>query len=170
MVRLTIVGYHYLMNIADFTGWIVCSTWWRHQMEISSAPLAFCAGNSPVTGEFPTQRPMTQSFHIFFDLSLNKRLSKQSRRWWFETPSRALWHHCLTHTINIIDTNDLKTQRYRYWLSFHKTNSAFGIVSLKIITFEYMGLLNFVVIYYHIYYGWSFVSLVGLYITHAFPS
>ena len=29
------------------------STWWRHQMEIFSALLAFCAGNSPVTGEFP---------------------------------------------------------------------------------------------------------------------
>ena len=28
-------------------------TWWRHQMEAFSALLAFCAGNSPVTGEFP---------------------------------------------------------------------------------------------------------------------
>ena len=38
------------------------STWWRHQMETLSALLAFCAGNSPVFGEFPTQRPVTQSF------------------------------------------------------------------------------------------------------------
>ena len=31
---------------------------------------------------------------IFFDLCLNKRLSKQSLGWWFETPSRSLWRHC----------------------------------------------------------------------------
>ena len=37
-----------------------------------------CAGNSPVPGEFPSQRPVTQSFGVFFDLRLNKRLSKQS--------------------------------------------------------------------------------------------
>ena len=46
-------------------------------METFSALLALCAGNSPVTGEFPSQRPVTRSFDIFFDLSLNKRLSKQ---------------------------------------------------------------------------------------------
>ena len=28
-------------------------SWWRHQMEIYSALLAICAGNSPGTGEFP---------------------------------------------------------------------------------------------------------------------
>ena len=45
-------------------------------------------------GEFPAQRPVTRSFDVFFDLSLNKRLSKQSWGWWFETPSGSLWHHC----------------------------------------------------------------------------
>ena len=68
--------------------------WWRNRMETFSALLALCAGNSSVTGEFPSQRPMTQSFDVFFDLRLNKRLSKQSSGWWFETPSRQLWHHC----------------------------------------------------------------------------
>ena len=53
-----------------------------------------CAGNSPVTGEFLAQRPVTRSFDVFFDRRLNKRLSKQSWGWWFETPSRPLWHHC----------------------------------------------------------------------------
>ena len=43
-------------------------------MEIFSASLALCAGDSPVTGEFPAQRPVTGSFDVFFDLSLNKRL------------------------------------------------------------------------------------------------
>ena len=49
-------------------------------METFSVLLAICEGNSPITGEFPSQRPMTQSFDVFFDLRLNKRLSKQSRR------------------------------------------------------------------------------------------
>ena len=66
-------------------------TWWRHQMETFIALLALWAGNSPVTGEFPTQRPATRSFDVFFHLRLNKRLSKQSRGWWFETPSFPLW-------------------------------------------------------------------------------
>ena len=68
--------------------------WWRHQMETFSALLGLCAGNSPVTGEFPSQSPVTRSLDVFFDLRLNKRLSKQSRGWWFETPSRLLWRHC----------------------------------------------------------------------------
>ena len=46
-------------------------------METFSALLAICAGNSPVPGEFPAQRPVTQSFDVFFDLRLNQRLSKQ---------------------------------------------------------------------------------------------
>ena len=68
-------------------------SWWRHQMETFSALLALCAENSPVTGEFPSQRPVTQSFDVFFDLRLNKRLSKHSRRRWFETPSCSLLRH-----------------------------------------------------------------------------
>ena len=57
---------------------MMTSPWWRHQMEIFSALLAICAGNSPVPGEFPTQRPVTWSFDVYFDLRPNKRLSKQS--------------------------------------------------------------------------------------------
>ena len=68
-------------------------TWWRHQMETFSALLAICAGNSPVPGEFPTQRPVTRSFDVYFDLRPNGRLSKQSWGWWFETLSRSLWRH-----------------------------------------------------------------------------
>ena len=68
--------------------------WWRHQMETYSALLALCAGLSPVTSEFPTQRPVTRSFDVFFDLRLNKRLGKQSWGGWFETISRSLWRHC----------------------------------------------------------------------------
>ena len=41
-----------------------------------------------------TKASTTQSFDVFFDLRLTKRLSKQSWCWWFETPSRSLWSHC----------------------------------------------------------------------------
>ena len=61
-------------------------SWWRYQMETFSALLVICEGNSPV--------PVTRSFGVFFDLRLNKRLSKQSWGWWFETLSRPLWRHC----------------------------------------------------------------------------
>ena len=52
-----------IMNLLRHPG----KPWWRHQMEIFSALLAIFAGNSPVTGEFPTQRPVTRSFNIFID-------------------------------------------------------------------------------------------------------
>ena len=51
-------------------------------------------GNPPVTGGFPSQRPVTQSFDVFFELCVNKRWNKQSRCRWFETPSHSLWRHC----------------------------------------------------------------------------
>ena len=62
---------------------------WKH-----FPSLTLCAENSPVSGEFPAQRSVTRSFDVFFDLRLNKRLSKQSWGWWFETLSRPLWRHC----------------------------------------------------------------------------
>ena len=46
---------------------------WCHQMKTFSVLLALCAGNSPVTGDFPSQRPVTLSSDISFDLYLNKR-------------------------------------------------------------------------------------------------
>ena len=42
---------------------------------------------------FPTQRPVTRSFDVYFDLRPNKRLSKHSWGWWFETLSCSLWRH-----------------------------------------------------------------------------
>ena len=68
------------------------TTWWRN-IQTLSALLAICAENSPVPGEFPARRPVTQSFDVFFDLRPNKRFSKQSWGWWSETPSSSLWRH-----------------------------------------------------------------------------
>ena len=53
-----------------------------------------CVGKPQVTGEFPSQRPVTRSFDVFFVLCLNKQLSKQSRYRWFWTPLRSLWRRC----------------------------------------------------------------------------
>ena len=64
------------------------------------------------SGEFPTQRPVAGSFDAFFDLRLNKRLSKQSWGWWLETLSRPLWRHrnelksCENFPCFIYDLND----------------------------------------------------------------
>ena len=85
-------GYFLWVRPADYCACISAS-WWRHQMETFSVSLAISAGNSPVSGEFLAQRPLTRSFDGFFDLRLNKRLSKQSWRWWFETLSRPLLRH-----------------------------------------------------------------------------
>ena len=68
------------------------TSWWRHQMETFSALLAFVRGihRSPVN--FPHKGQWRGA--LMLSLICNKRLSKQSRRWWLETPSRSLWRHC----------------------------------------------------------------------------
>ena len=96
------------------------SSWWRHQMETFSTLLALCAGNSPVTGEFPSQRPVTRSFDVFLYFPLNKQLGKQSKPLWFETSSRSLWSRCneLSYgdniTIKIMLTANLNFTEYRW--------------------------------------------------------
>ena len=52
-------------------------------------------GKFTIPGELPAQRPVMRSFHvyIYIYMRLNKRLSKQSWGWWFETLSRPLWRH-----------------------------------------------------------------------------
>ena len=59
-------------------------TWWHNQMETFAGLLVLCTG-------FPTQRPVTLSFDVFFDLCLNKLLSKQLWGWWFETLLCPSW-------------------------------------------------------------------------------
>ena len=82
IANLSIISQTFMKIAIQFVGKCYYSTtwhtWtrWRHQTETLSALLVLCAGNSPVTGEFPSQRPVTRSFDVFFDLCLNKRLSK----------------------------------------------------------------------------------------------
>ena len=102
-------------------------------METFSALLAICAGNSPVPGEFPAQRPVTRSFDVFFDLRLNKRLSKQSWGWWFETLSRPLWRHrdvCVLSRIHAEKSlysegdfiRDYESDKFKYIITNVRTN------------------------------------------------
>ena len=65
-----------------------------NEWDIITHPLALCSGNSSVTGEFPSQIPVTQSFDVFFGPRLSGRLSTHSGRQWFQTASRSLWRHC----------------------------------------------------------------------------
>ena len=94
--------------LCRFPGLHKCISWWRHQMETFSASLAFVRG----IHRSPTQRPVTRSFDVFFDLRLNKRLSKQPWGWWFETPSWSLWRQCNVlkqcWTCYGLDSNDKK--------------------------------------------------------------
>ena len=63
-------------------------------METLSALPAFWSGNSPVTGEIPSERSVTRSSDVSLICALNKRLSKQSWGWWLETLPCPLWRHC----------------------------------------------------------------------------
>ena len=99
-------------------------------METFSTLLALCAGNSPVTGEFPAKRPVTWSFDVFFDLRLNKRLSKQSWGWWFETPSRPLWHHCNVFHLIRSRTHFTVTHSSDWW--FHYNDVIIGAMASQI--------------------------------------
>ena len=70
------------------------AAWWRHEMETFPRYWSVVRGihRSPVNSTH--KRPVTRSCDVFFDLGLYQQLSKQWRRRWFETQSRALWRHC----------------------------------------------------------------------------
>ena len=79
----------------NWTPKIKCrATWWRHQIEAFPRYWSFVRGihGSPVHAVH--QGPVMRSFGVFVDLRLNKRLSKRSKRRWFETLSRSLRRHC----------------------------------------------------------------------------
>ena len=71
-------------------------TSWNGNIFRVTGPLC---GEFTSPGEFPTQRPVTRSFDVFFDLRLNKRWSIQPWAWWFETPSRSSWRQCNGHSV-----------------------------------------------------------------------
>ena len=92
---------------------------WRHRMETFSALLALCAGNSPVTGGFPSQRPVTRSFDVFFDMWLNKR-------------HRA--HYDVIVMINLFSSSNFELKLHpTHVASFHKSKTRLGRLSSVVI-------------------------------------
>ena len=125
----------------------ICDTpWWRHQMETFSALLTICAGNSPVPGEFPTQRPVTRSFDVFFDLRLNKRLSKQSRGWWFEALSRPLLRHCNVILVVNIPSPMVQTRMFM--------SEKWYRVILQFIYMQYISVIHTETVHRYIAWNW----------------
>ena len=92
-ISLKFVSKDPIKNIASLlqigAGAIQATSHYLNQMMTSSNGNIF---HGP--GEFPAQRPVTRIFDVFFDLRLNKRLSKQPWGWWFERPSWSLWRQC----------------------------------------------------------------------------
>ena len=94
--------------------------WWRHQME------TIFRVTGPLCGEFngdrwnPLQRPVTLSFGVIIDLYLN-RLSKQSRRRWFETPFYSLWCYC-NAWIKCLMIENIPLSRVLQMPAWHKEN------------------------------------------------
>ena len=96
-------------------------------METFSALLAFCAKISIVTGEYPSQRPVTRSFDVLFDPRLEKGLSKQPRYRWFETPSCSLLRPCnaLIYYLHWFYATSTRISRYLPSCNAYHTGSAF---------------------------------------------
>ena len=72
------VAFHY-----DVIKWKHFPRYWPFVRGIHRSPL-----NSPHKGQW------RGTLMFFFNLRLDKWLSKQPRRHWLETPSRSLWRHC----------------------------------------------------------------------------
>ena len=124
------------------------SSWWRHQMETFSALLAICAENSQVPGEFPTQRPVTRSFDVFFDLRLHGRFSKQSPCWWFETPSCPFWRHNNVVAFMPAATNPQAISRHQVtirYCCFSSVLKSFDVCSLSNLKYCLLYNLSYII-------------------------
>ena len=73
----------YLLFHDDVIKWKRFPRYWPFVRGIHRSPV-----NSPHKGQW------RRALIFSLDQRPNKRLSKQSWGWWFETPSRPLWRHC----------------------------------------------------------------------------
>ena len=96
-------------------GWppqIGLKSWCRHQMESFSTLLALCAGNSPVTGEFSSQRPVARSFDIYFDLRLNYNWANNGN-------TGDLGRHRAHYDVTVICSSDVFLLRFWEFISHY---------------------------------------------------
>ena len=137
-------GYDIFMTFQrhDFiNGNISCSNVTLHIMITSSNGNIFrvtcpLCGNSPVTGEFTSQRPMTRSFVVFLISAwTNGSVNNRDPRW-FETPLHSLWRHC----------NDAgKVLEPILWnqYQFHTTRNFFFFIVKHLHALQYNTLFSF---------------------------
>ena len=78
----------------------VIFAWWRHQMETFPRYWPFVRGIHRSQVSSPHKGQRRRALMFFYDLCPNKRLSKQSWCWWFETRKHSLWRHCNGFRLN----------------------------------------------------------------------
>ena len=120
------------------------------------------SSNKNIFGEFPTQRPVTWCFDVFFSLRLNKWSNKQSWGWWFETPSHSLWRHrdeIHPELREIQQVKFLMELYYIHWIMRTHSNTSSGL-SLLVIAFS--TCLPLVQHHLYIYRLSAFVEDIGL--------
>ena len=118
--------------------WLPASMTYIFMMTSSNRNI-FCV-TGPLCGKFtgdrwiPSQRPVTRSFDVFFYLRLNKRLSKQSRGWWFKTSSRSLWRHCnVSPSLSELIGDTETTRNYlRHYRCFHYCDVTMSVLTPQI--------------------------------------
>ena len=113
-------------------------------METFSALLALCEGNPPVTGGFPSQKPVTRTFDVFFDQRLNKRLANTR-------DAGDLRRHCdhyyvivMTSAVTVVTTFGSRTGTWRLYsqvLFCHTISFPVILCSINDITFAVQVLL-----------------------------
>ena len=86
---------------------VICTLWacsWTKKLMMTSSNGNIFPVTGHLCGEFTSHRwiphPMASDVELWCFLCLNKRLSKQSWGWWFETPSRPLWRHSNVYLCN----------------------------------------------------------------------
>ena len=104
-------------------------------METFSALLAICAGNSPVSGEFPAQRPVTRSFDVFFDVRVwvNTREAGHLRRYRIHYDVIVMWKYRLRKGGHFVQGSELNHafsithwRTYHHVLYFYKYSVSYG--------------------------------------------
>ena len=122
---------------------------WYGLHRMTSSKGTICRATGPLCGEFtglgefPTQRPVTQSFDVFFDLRLNKPLSKQPWGWWFETPPWSLLRQCNEHC-----TSQCHNSSYTYW---SHSGMASPIIVIKSIAKYLLTALVYQIVTWYVY-------------------
>ena len=138
------------------------NSWWRHQMETFSALLAICAGNSPVSGEFPAQRPVTRSIDISLICAyLNG---------WVNTREAGDLRHYRAHYHAIVMRSEMRT--FLFWMVnygiwnrcsvgfvrlLYRAHTAIGrfvaMTSLSFLDWIFMLVIRSDMVQFHVYYG-----------------